>query len=384
MNIYMIEAGRQCGISDYTQRLRKAIQLQVGDSDIQIDTEYFFQPQRRAITRLKQLFDKTSHYDLVHVQQSIAQFGTFLGIPHGLNIVPLYVLLRLRGMKVLTTMHVVFSARDIKEGIPSRFTNNKPFHILARLYLAVYFRVIGRLSSVVVSLTKSGMFVLQNEYGLRNVMYIPHGLFAPLPQSPLELGKYGILAQDRVLLAFGQAYEAKGYHHLINAMPRVLQHCPNTTLLITGSVAPSTPEVSRIYVQRLKSLIEQLRLESQVRIIGYVPNEDIPLLVNRSDLLLFPYYGRQDASGALAMTLPYGRVPIVSNAPAFDFLEHGKDCVKVENVADVDQMAIAILQILQTPEFKAQIEMNLSSRLSEWSIQNTACAYITLYRQMLA
>jgi glycosyltransferase involved in cell wall biosynthesis len=99
--------------------------------------------------------------------------------------------------------------------------------------------------------------------------------FRPLPQAQVraELGLDGA----PLLLSVGHLIERKGHHLAIEALPLLLQDCPQARLAIVGEGAER---------ERLKALARSLGVEAQVHFAGVVPNEQLLRWYSAADALI--------------------------------------------------------------------------------------------------
>ena len=109
----------------------------------------------------------------------------------------------------------------------------------------------------------------------------------------------------RTILFFGKVRKYKGLSVLLEAMPKVL-HRLDCRLEIIGEFYDSIDKYNR--------LIRKLGLETAVRIDNrYVPNEEVPGIFERADLLVLPYVSAS-ASGVAQIALSNALPVIASSA----------------------------------------------------------------------
>jgi len=96
--------------------------------------------------------------------------------------------------------------------------------------------------------------------------------------------EYGIELRDKVLLHVNPG-PRKGTHTLIKAittLKRALRK--DFTLLVVGRLGPET------YREHVEQMIKNLGLEENVKMLGYVRDEELPMLYNAADLTVVPSY----------------------------------------------------------------------------------------------
>lgn len=101
------------------------------------------------------------------------------------------------------------------------------------------------------------------------VTLIPNGVnlerFQVRDVPPGLAARYGVMGK-RVLLSVGRLVARKGADHLIEAMPQILQVCPDVHLLIAGD----GPMQSKLEVR-----IQSLQLQESVTLLGSVSDRDL-------------------------------------------------------------------------------------------------------------
>lgn len=98
-------------------------------------------------------------------------------------------------------------------------------------------------------------------------------------EIPQEFRKRYRLEGRRVLLTVGRLVERKGHDQVLRALPKVITSFPETLYCISG-IGP--------YERRLREIVRELKLEEQVRFLGRLPEGDLPLFYNGSEMVLMP------------------------------------------------------------------------------------------------
>ncbi|RKZ78693.1 MAG: glycosyltransferase family 4 protein [Candidatus Parabeggiatoa sp. nov. 1] len=106
------------------------------------------------------------------------------------------------------------------------------------------------------------------------IQVIPMGVdlinqFVPTPTTQRE----------NALLFVGRLVEKKGLHYLLAALPLIIKQHSNVTLTIAGS---GTDE------SKLKKQVIDLELNQYVKFLGAVENEQLPVLYQSSEIVIFP------------------------------------------------------------------------------------------------
>jgi D-inositol-3-phosphate glycosyltransferase len=146
------------------------------------------------------------------------------------------------------------------------------------------------------------------------ITVVPFGINNVIPRSTTSRAtakeRLSFEADQRVLLFFGNIAPYKGIEDLILALARLVEDDKRFTLLIAG---PVKDKGCASYWRRLEGLIEEYGLAQHVRKeIRYIPDEEVGLFFNASDVSVLPY--RQIyQSGVLALSYAQGLPVIVAD-----------------------------------------------------------------------
>ncbi len=138
-------------------------------------------------------------------------------------------------------------------------------------------------------------------------------LLSILPDKKVEVAPLPILQEfsaasrperkGRTILFFGIVRKYKGLDVLLRAMPKVLSEV-ECNLIIAGEFYEPVEEYER--------LVNELGLEAHVRIENrYIPNEEVPALFNRADVLVLPYLSATQS--AVARIASVNGLPIIAS-----------------------------------------------------------------------
>jgi glycosyltransferase involved in cell wall biosynthesis len=158
----------------------------------------------------------------------------------------------------------------------------------------------------------------QNGADPRKITVIPNGVncdkFRPVPidQARRRLG----LPTDRpVIISVGYRIERKGFHILIDAIPKIREQLPNVLVVIVGGQARWADD----YLPVIEERIRIQGLENHVLIAGNRPQEELAIWYSAADLfaLLTSREGSPNvlmealACGVPAVATPIGGIPDV-------------------------------------------------------------------------
>jgi glycosyltransferase involved in cell wall biosynthesis len=178
-------------------------------------------------------------------------------------------------VRSIHTMHSVL--RDKAAGFPATFA--------ARMFIAVYGAPILKKIDRFIAVSGFVRDNLVNAHGVPSeiIDVIPHGVdprFRRLPEGeiaaaliPLNLRRY--------VLSVGNVLPVKNHLTAVRAFARLAAQFPDVDHVIAG-------DLSDPYASRVKAEIARLGLEKRVRLLGMVKADDLVMLLNGAEVLLFP------------------------------------------------------------------------------------------------
>lgn len=270
---------------------------------------------------------------------------------------------------------------------------NKPFVITFHSVIPnpndelkkIVYKLTQKASGIVV-LTKKGIEILENNYGLKNnIVVIPHGtpnvLFKSSKEKQIEMG----LNDRTVLSSFGLINSGKGYEYVIDALPKVVKRFPQLLYLIIGATHPNIKKKEgESYRDFLINKIKELGLENHVQFVNkYLTLEDLVKYLLATDIYISSGLNSdQIVSGTLAYAMACGRVVIST-----PFI-HAKDIVTPDRgllvkFRDSKSYKDALIKILSNPALKEKMAKNAYMFTRHFTWPNVAIAYYNLFKQII-
>jgi polysaccharide biosynthesis protein PslF len=329
---------RKCGMAEHTHYLAEALkkagiepEIVVIDNPDSANPFYFIKLAKEAIKGM-------TKNDVIHIEFHLSLFGKFLGKLPGLYIIPFLIWLKLFGKaKVVITMHDSSKKSDAK---------NLGWKAMAFYY---YYQLIApflkHLSDRMIFHSEFGKNIAVKEwrFNKNKIDVIPLGS----PMSGKQIDKNACkkklgYANKKILLILGYIKEARDYGTVIRAVKDLDK---NVILLIAGEVQLKKHQV--IY-DKIVEDIKKFKLDDRVKLLGFVQDKDMPILLNATDIGIIPYsrtFG-DFTSAATAIQLAYN-VPILATnlAPFEDFKERRK-CIETYNKDSVTDLVEKIKELL--------------------------------------
>ena len=159
------------------------------------------------------------------------------------------------------------------------------------------------------------------ETGFRSpVAVIPHGVAIAETRRQARRHQLGVDETTPLIGIFGFLKPYKRISESLRAFQRLVRQEPRARMILVGEEHPDLP---------LGRLISSLGLETQVRVLGYVPLEDFQDYIGAVDICLnlrYPTAG--ESSGTLYRAVGLGRAVLVSEVGSFEELPD-EMCLKV-------------------------------------------------------
>ncbi|WP_160000643.1 glycosyltransferase family 4 protein [Roseomonas sp. 18066] len=293
---------RRCGIATFTTDLQRAVAglrpgLQAGIVAMNDHGHHYDYPAEVTLQiddhRLQDYLHaadvlNASRVDVVSLQH---EFGIFGGEAGG-NIIAL--LSRLQ-MPVVTTLHTVLAAPSTAQ----RWALDS----------------IAGLSARVVVMAEKGRELLRGVYGVpaERIDVIPHGIphfaFVEPDAAKQRLG----FGSKPVILTFGLLSPGKGIEVVIDAMPQILQRCPDAVYVILGASHPNlVRHEGEAYRESLVARARKAGVEASVVFVDrFVEPDTLLEYISMCDVYVTPYLDEhQMTSGTLAYSYGLGKAVV--------------------------------------------------------------------------
>lgn len=134
-----------------------------------------------------------------------------------------------------------------------------------------------------ITLNERDYSILRSKYGIEPEI-VPHGIderYLTKPKNDkIFREKYGVYAEN-VIAYVGRIHPSKGLDVLIKALPLIMREVDDVIAVIAG-------RGSEVYRKRLVRLVKSLKVEDEVKILGYVGEDEKISLLDASKVFVFP------------------------------------------------------------------------------------------------
>ncbi len=219
---------------------------------------------------------------------------TFLSIPKALQLAgqadlvhtttyngafPAWLVSKLRGGKCLITVLEVFGTRWMDSGGMNWFTA-KLHQLLERLVITLPFNEYISISRYTSRCLKS--FGIAEDK--MRVIYcgIDYNLFNPVKADGRTVRQKLKLGQEFLYMFYGRPGISKGVEYLVRSVPLIARQIPGSKLVLILADDPKDR------YENIKRILDKMKLEDKVILLGPVPREELPNYIAASDCVVVP------------------------------------------------------------------------------------------------
>jgi glycosyltransferase involved in cell wall biosynthesis len=249
------------------------------------------------------------------------------------------------------------------------------FRALNRSYLQTFTRLSVRRARRVIAVSESTKRDLVEQYGLSpdKVDVVHNGVdpgFQPLPVGQVAAFRREKGLPDRFILFVGTLEPRKNVVRLVEAYARLTKERP--PLMLVGGKGWLYDEIF--------TRVEALGLSSEVRFVGYVPADALPLWYSAADLFVYPSLYEGFGLPPLE-AMACGTAVISSTASSLP--EVVGEAGLLIDPADTEALAKAMEQVLSDTEMRKQMQSAGLVQAQNFSWEKTARQTIESYRRAL-
>jgi len=288
--------------------------------------------------------------NLIHFQHEFIMYG---GVLSGFIFPWLILFLRIIKFKIVITLHVIISTKQLNKDFFESFGLKYNFlsRISAKLFLAYSYKLLVIFSNIVIVHTPLMRRVLIEQYKcnpdkikvieLGNRMLSKH----PIPiRNPYIVKKFPMLKNKDIILVFGRLSPRKGLEFLIHSFREMVAENKkkNWILVFAG-------EVSNDYLgykQKIENLIEKLKISRFIVITGFVNEKEVEELHRMAKVSVIPALFSVSVSGAISTALAYKIPLLVANVSPIAEEVKGNNIGRIFDNANINSFAQELKKLI--------------------------------------
>jgi glycosyltransferase involved in cell wall biosynthesis len=215
----------------------------------------------------------------------------------------------------------------------------------------------------------------------------PHSIVHPICVEPERLRAFPPCGDVRarlglptgpLFLTIARLQEHKGHRYLLQAVPRILQHCPEAVFAIVGRAKGAEQEA---YQGELQAFCEQQQVMSQVKFLGYVSEPDMIALYREATALVHP--ATSEGFGlTLLEAMALGTPVLAADADGPREILQSTQAGVLFTRGDSDALADAVREFLEDKGLRATVRRNAESYIAGARVENMAQQTAEVYRRL--
>ncbi|MBC7251384.1 MAG: glycosyltransferase family 4 protein [Anaerolineae bacterium] len=308
--------------------------------------------------------------DVVNIQYQTAAYGMHPAI----NLLPRRLRWESQRPRLVITYH------DLRE--PYLFPKAGP------LRRWITYEPARQCDAVIVTDPEDASRITQHALRITRLARIPIGSnIAPTPPRDYDRdawrARWGVGPSDLLLAYFGFLNASKGGETLIRALGKVVAHGMPVNLLMIGGQVGSSDPTNVAYLNKVKALITELKLDERVHWTGYTPAEEVSANLLAADICVLPYRdGASFRRGSFMAALAHG-CAIISTKPRGPVpeLRDGENIILVPP-DEPTALARAITRLAQNTELRQQLGKGAADLAQHFTWENIATQTLSLYETL--
>lgn len=196
-------------------------------------------------------------------------------------------------------------------------------------------------------------------------------VFYPEKKKMTIMQKYKIAPNSKILLTIGHLVPRKGHDNVIRSLPEILDKHPEVYYLIVGQ-GPDK--------DRLTKIAKELKVLSNVRFCGFIPNEELRDYFNVCDIFVMPNREEHrdvEGFGIVFLEANACKKPVIggNSGGVPDAIEDGKTGFLVDpyNIVDIKDK---LMFLIENPDIANEMGENGFKKVIEKSNWQSVCQSI--------
>lgn len=366
MRVFMVSSypTEGCGISKYTEELLESfIRCGIDAKSMRI---FFFKDKWTLLKWAKIIGEMIrDRPNVIHIQYTPPICGFYL---------PFF----------LSLSHFIFRGK-VKSVITAHEKPSTYYRhlggLMRPLFKAYEYFVLRSCDALIVHIDEHKLEVMDNYFiDNKKIWVIPHCVMDYVPPDPSITRSFidkNNLSDRWIVTTLGFIRPSKGIEYLLEAVAKI-RYSHDVTLVIAGA----TTEYNLNYLDRLKELQIQLKIDDIVLFTGHLSDEEVSSLLSISQVVVLPYlYATQ--SGVLHRSVPYARAIVGTNVGGIGETIQKYNIGELVVPGDSEALAEAILRLLNSPDLSEKYRKNCLKMAEELSQLNIAKMHVVVYNSII-
>lgn len=327
---------------------------------------------RYALQILSQALRDKPH--IVHFDFTLTIFGnTYLS---SIFLVPLIMLLRLSGCKVVISVHDTVTKQVLGE-----FLGTTSLKYFVWLTSVVFYKFLSVANALIVHVGfQKRLLVTMNYIDPGKIFPVPFGVEeAPvLPDAKLSLWKHK-MPKNKIVLFFGNIAPRKGIEYLIEGFSLMADKHPDSCLVIGGGADSR----SKSYLENLLKTANQKISSASFAYLGYLKDIDAHSLIEVSEVVVLPYVYAHASPSILYWAIQHHKPVVASKIDTLNEELRGYPEKLLVPPCDSGQIAKALEEALTDDELLAKATRFMASKASSISWNRTREDIYKIYLSLM-
>ncbi|MCK5149963.1 glycosyltransferase [Candidatus Pacearchaeota archaeon] len=369
----------KCGMADHSKYLVDSLKK----TGIEPEIVEIKKPSSKNpfyfIKLAKEAIKNTSKEDVIHIEFHLSLFGKLFGILPGF-----YITLFLMWLKIFGSAKVVITMHDSSKKSDAKLLGRKA--IAFYYYYQFIAPFLKHFSDKMIFHSEFGKEIAVKEWKFdkNKIDVIPLGS----PMSGKQLNKNACkkklgYSDKKILLILGYIKEARDYEMVLKALAKLDKE---VILLIAGQIQLKKHKVIQ---DKILEDVKKLKLEKRVKLLGFVEDKDLPVLLNATDIGIIPYsrtFG-DFTSAATAVQLAYQVPTLSTNLLPFEDFKKKKKCIETYDRENILDLVKKIKDLLDNPSKTDSLKKycKIYWEDTNWDVvgRKTKEFYLSLFKQKL-
>jgi len=242
---------------------------------------------------------------------------------------------------------------------------------------------IASICQSIVVMTHTSADVLMKDYGVSEakISVIAHGTHLVQHTNRKLLKDYYGLTDRKVLATFGLLSSGKSLETTLDALPSIINKCPEVMFLILGKTHPEVvKEEGEKYREMLEQKVFDLSLQAHVTFVNHYLS--LPELLDYLQLADIYVFSTNDPNQAVSGTFVYAMscaCPIISTPIPHALEVLSKDTGIIIDFQNPVQLAEAAIRLLNNNELCTSMSINTLQKTVSTAWENSAVAHALLF-----